>query len=168
MISRMILTVATVLFLSMAFEVNATSIDAPEKKEVASANGEYILKVNPNTNKHVVIKKGTKKALWKFNQAAGLDDWIVSNDGSKVVWIAWRHVKKEDLKKPCIAIYNKDGKKQQFTYSEVSVPRKRGDRERGPIGDFWRIWRLRGSVKLADDTLSIEVIGKKPIEIKLK
>ncbi len=156
-------------FLTPAF---ATKFVQPEDHEVKSANGKYALKINAKTGEHKLFegnpdKPGEAKELWSFKREVWHNDIFVANDGTHVLWVAWRHVKEESTEKgEAIIAYSAEGKVMSKTFNQISKPRARGPREVGPIGDFWRLWRT--GVKQEGDTVTIAVAGKEALVVDLK
>jgi len=155
------------IFSLLALPVFATEYAAPEAKEIYSENGDFYVNVSATSETHEVRAKGGKEALWKFKYSPWHDEIFVSDDGSRVVIVMWKHCKAEDSKSAAIRIINRDKTENAYSYEQLCTPRKRGDREVGPIGDFWRIWKERPST-VKDQMLKVEAAGGKTIVINLK
>ena len=164
---KTILTIASILAIGFFTEAMATSYAPPEDRVVKSANGQYSLDINAETNRHE-IRKG-KKVLWSFERRIWHDEFYLSNDGQRVLWVAWENVQVDDAKRwrnrqadqaqqeEAIVVYSPDGVLVRKTFAEVSAPIKPVGP--GPIGDFWRVWRGT-KITQKDDVISIAVKGK--------
>ena len=165
---KTILAIASIL-LAIGFltESKATSYAPPQDRVVESPNGKYALNINAKTNRHE-IRKGTE-ILWSFERSIWQDEFYLSNDGQRVLWIAWEHVQVADGKgwrnrqadveqqEEAVVVYSPDGVLLKKTFAEVSIPVKPVGP--GPIGDFWRVWRGT-KITQKDDVISIAVKGK--------
>ena len=143
---KTIITIAAVLVTGFFSNVMATSYASPKERVVKSPNGKYSLDVNPMTGQHEVRKDG--KLVWSFKRKIWHDRFFLSNDGQRVMWVAWSNMQEHDDKgyinrqadqaqqDQAIAVYSPAGMVLKKTFAEMGKPRKRVGR--GPIGDFWR------------------------------
>jgi hypothetical protein len=139
----------------------------PEKETIFSENKEYSVKINPDTGRHTVYSADKpNEEKWSFQWKSRRDTWAISNDGKSVIWLAWKYVKNEDFHRPCIVVFDWKGVKRFYSYKDISVPREYKNREKGPIGGFWRVWSE--SVKVDKEFIYIEPAGKKQIKLKFK
>jgi hypothetical protein len=164
---KTILTIASILAIGLLTDARATSFSQPEDRTVKSPNGEYQLDIHAESGLHDIRKDG--KVLWSFTRQVWHDEFHLSNDGQRVLWVAWKHVQaagdkswmnrqaEDGHEAEAIAVYSPDGLILKKTFAEVSLPKKREGP--GPIGDFWRIWR-EGETKREGDAVSIPVTGK--------
>lgn len=151
------LPLCTVFLIGLLTDAEAIKFAAPQDRTVVSPNGEYSLEIEAKSGRHV-IRKG-QKVLWSFKRKVWHDEYFLSDDGQCVLWVAWRFVKVEDTKKEgAIIVYSAKGATRQ-TYTEVSSPRRYREREIGPHGKFWRIWRDR-KIARKGEVVSIPVNGK--------
>ncbi len=147
-------TALVLIFVSTAM---ATKFAPPQDRVVKSLNGQYRLDINAKTGGHE-IREG-EKLLWSFKRDVRHHDYYLSNDGKFVLWVSWKFVKADDVKKEALAIYSSEGLIWKRSFAEASEPRRYQKREVGPIGDFWRIWR--GEITRKGEVISIAVEGKK-------
>lgn len=147
--------------LSVAF---ATSYAPVQVRSILSANKEFELTITPKTGLHE-IKTRQGQLKWTFTRKVWQDDYFISNDGNKVIWVAWPYVKASNCNEPAVIIYSEHSSPTEWTYDAVSIPRIYKENEIGPIGEFWRIWR--GSASNQDGTIIIKTEGKEPMAISL-
>ena len=152
--------VACGYFLPLA---KGTSYAPPEDRTAQSPNGKFTLRIDPKSGRHRVYQG--KKRLWSFQQEVWHDAFFLSNDGQRVMWLAWPYVQTEALNTPAMIIFSPSGIVLQRSYSEVSKPRRYRRGEIGPIGSFWRVWRDDASQD--GDTVTVDVSGRKPIIVNL-
>ena len=153
--------------LAVTGNIMATSIAPSASHEVASSKGKFKLKVDTTNLLHQV--SGAFKSWssgWQFRHEVSNHSFFISDDGEAAAVVHWSWCQVDDLDEAAVVIYGRDGARRIFTYNELSKPRKRGDQEMGPIGDFWRVWR--GDVTLKGNLLTIEVEGGKPCVIDLQ
>jgi hypothetical protein len=162
---KTILSALSALLLSgMMFQALATSYAEPEDRVVKSPNGKFALKIHAKKGLHEV--KSGKKVLWSFQRDVWHDDYFVSNDGQRVLWVSDRYVSAEDAnKKAALAVYSSKGVLLSKTGADVSKPRRYYKGEMGPIGDHWRIWR--GKATQDGDVVTIETSGKPDFAVDL-
>ncbi len=161
---QMFLTVTISLLIAQA--ALATSYAPVKKEQVYSNDRKHFVVIDPKTERHQVFSSDKpKKVRWDFSWGAGHDTWALSNSGRLVVWVSWRHVKEEDSKRPCIVVFDWHGVKRFYSFDDVSKLRKRGPREVGPIGEFWRVWYE--SIEVTDDAVTITVAGGGAVEVSL-
>ena len=159
-----------VLTLVLQLSGHATSYADPKSETIASANGKYTLITDPKTKNHKVYSSDNlKEPLWSFERRIWHDEFYLSNDGQRVLWVAWENVQVDDGKgwrnrqadeaqqEEAIVVYSPDGVLVRKTFAEVSNPVK--PIGPGPIGDFWRVWRGT-KITRNDDVISIAVKGK--------
>ena len=164
---KTILITASILAIGFLTKAMATSYAPPQDRVVRSPNGQYSLEINAKNSRHE-IRKG-KEVLWSFERRIWHDEFYLSNDGQRVLWVAWERVQVDDGKgwrnrqadeaqqEEAIVIYSPDGVILKKTFAEVSNPVK--PEGPGPIGDFWRVWRGT-KITQKDDVISIAVEGK--------
>jgi hypothetical protein len=164
---KTILTIASILAIGFFTKAMATSYASPQDRVVKSPNGQYSLVINAKSNRHEVRK--AKEVLWSFERHIWHDELYLSNDGQRVLWVAWEDVQVHDGKgwinrqadegqqEEAVVVYSPDGVLWKKTFAEVSTPVKSVGP--GPIGDFWRVWRGT-EITQKDDVISIAVQGK--------
>ena len=124
-------------------ETLATSIADPERHDVFSPNGVYVLDINPETETHTIYRSSDRSApLWSFSKPVWHYPFLVSNDGTVVVTLAWRYVPVDDLDAvDCIQFRNGKGVFRTYSFREICpAPARTSFVGLGPIGDFWRTW----------------------------
>lgn len=159
-----------VLTLALQLSGHATSYADPKSETIESANGKYTLITDPKTKNHKVYSSDNlKEPLWSFKRHIWHDEFFLSNDGQRVLWVAWEYVQVDDGKGwrnreadeaqqvEASVVYSPDGVLVRKTFAEVSNPVK--PIGPGPIGDFWRVWRGE-KITQKDDVISIAVEGK--------
>jgi hypothetical protein len=155
-----------IAFLALAGNAMATKFAANKSHDVESTNGKFKLHVNAENGGHEV--KGDFRFLmpWKFHHDVSNHRFFISDDGEAAAVVHWAWCKADELDEPAVVIYGRDGARRIFTYRQLSTPRKPGEDETGPVGDFWRVWRGDASVK--GNLLTIEVEGSETQVIDLK
>ncbi|QTN32632.1 hypothetical protein HZ994_09895 [Akkermansiaceae bacterium] len=144
----------------------ATKFAPPKSHDVESTNGKFKLHVNAEDGGHEVTGDFRFLKLWKFHHDISNHSFFVSDDGEAAVVVHWAWCKADELDEPAVVIYGRDGARRIFTYRQLSTPRKPGEDEIGPIGDFWRLWRDDATIK--GNLLTIQVEGRKTQVIDLK
>jgi hypothetical protein len=164
---KTILAMVSILAFGFLTKAMATSYGPPQNRVVKSPNGQYSLNINTRSSRHE-IRKG-KEVLWSFERRIWHDEFYLSNDGQRVLWVAWDHVQVDDGKgwrnrqadeaqqEEAVVVYSPDGVLLKKTFAEVSIPAKPVGP--GPIGDFWRVWRGT-KITQKDDVISIAVEGR--------
>ena len=153
---KTIFVIAAIIAIGCAHTATATKFPAPKDRTVTSPNGTYALDINTKTGQND-IREG-EKVLWSFNRTVWLDVVYLSNDGQRVLWVAWEHVTVDDThRKDALVVYSPEGVVLKKTFAEVSTPKK--SKGSGPVGDFWRVWRST-TITQNDDVISIPVKGK--------
>ncbi len=152
--------------LLLAMQAFATKYAPPEPKEIYSENKAFYVIIAPASNKQLVFAADRKEPLWKFSYSSWHDEIFVSDDGNRIVIVKWKHFKDVDAKSAAIQVINRGKIEREYSYDQLCSPRKRGDREVGPIGDFWRIWKEKPT-SLKDQKLTVTVAGGKPVVIDL-
>jgi len=119
----------------------ATSYSGPVKQTVYSCNGGYYAVLDPAKEEQYVYKKDKNvKAVWSFSFRPEMDTWLVPDNGEFVACIRWRFVRLEDLDRPAIIIFRKDGTRAEYSYNSLGKARRTGLFETAPKGSFWRVW----------------------------
>lgn len=144
----------------------ATKFVSQKSHDVESTNRKFKLHVNAEDGAHEVSGDFGFLKGWKFHHDISNHGFFVSDDGESAAVVHWRFCKTEELDEPAVVIYGRDGARRIFTYRQLSKPRKLGEDEIGPIGDFWRIWR--GDAAIKGNLLTIAVEGGDPRTIDLK
>jgi hypothetical protein len=162
------MTQKIILIAWMAFTANAlaTSYAPPKDYDVKSANGKFTLHLNAKENHHEVKGAFESQGGWKFSHKMWHDRFFISDDGETAAIVHWKWCKADQLDEPAVVIYGREGVRATFSYRELSTPRNRGEREVGPIGDLWRVWRSDATLK--GNLLTIKVEGRKPCDIDLQ
>ena len=135
--------VAILTVLLTASPALATSYVMPKRHDVFSRNRAYVLDVNPETEVHTVYDaRDRTKPLWSFSKPVWHYPFLLSDDGTVVVTVAWKHVQAEDIKESGgVRFWNKDGPFRQYPLADLCPdPPRTQDVGIGPIGDFWRTW----------------------------
>ena len=79
--------------LILCLPVEATSYGKPERSVVNSPNGEFILLVDPETEKHVISAASHPGVeVWSFTSPVWHSPFLLSNDGQTVALVEWRHI----------------------------------------------------------------------------
>jgi hypothetical protein len=154
------------IYIFIPLNIFATSYAPPTEKEIHSENRNFLLHVNPETSIHTIYDiTQQKRQIWSFKRDVWHDRYFINNRGTLVVWLSWKFCRVDDLDNPCIIVYNTDGTLFEYSYREVSKPRKYNKGEVGPIGNFWRIWYEEISYK--DETIIIKAPNNKVKVISL-
>lgn len=164
MMKTYILTATAIILSGFLSTVSAFKPAPQEDEEYKSANGKYTLKISAEEGIHRICEG--EKVLWTFKYEVWHDDFFVSDDGKHVLRVAWEYVQNENAERDdAIVVYSANGMVLHKNYAEVSKPREYLKDEIGPVGDFWRIWRV--GVKREGEKVTIEVTGKPPLVIDL-
>ena len=142
------------------FSAEATSYAPPEREEISSPNGEFLLIVDPETERHVISAAADPKTeIWAFTRGVWHFPFLLSNDGLTVAVVAWRHVKEDSLADGnCVTFYSSDGSEVRIPFSDVYPnPPKTRHVGVGPVGEFWRTWYH--DVEQDGDTFTIVTTG---------
>src|SRR5262245_46234649 len=134
---------AAITLLLTASPCFATSYARPQRHEVYSHNLAFVLDVNPETEVHTVYDvRDRSKPLWSFSKPVWHFPFLLSNTGTVVATLAWKHVKVEEIGETmAVTFRNKDGVFRTHRLEDLcSSPPKTEDVGVGPIGDFWRTW----------------------------
>jgi hypothetical protein len=154
MIRRLLL--ALLGLISLASLGGATSYASPQRREVYSGNGQFLLVVDPETASLTMFAAADPgKALWSFKAEIWHQPFLPSNDGQTVTEVAWRHVGEAALSRTnCVIFHAADGSRQGIPFARVCPdPPKTQDVGVGPIGNEWRTWYQDADV--SGDVLSI-------------
>ena len=111
----------------------ATSYAPPTKHDVRSANGQFVLHVDPDTKRHAV------SAGWSFERPIQFESFCVADDGKSVAVVAWHFVQVDNLGEPAVELWNASGRFATIAIRDL-IPSPSRVRGVGPIGGFWREW----------------------------
>jgi hypothetical protein len=134
---------ASLMLLVTTSSCFATSYAKPERHDVFSHNRAFVLDVNPKTEVHIVYDvRDRTKPLWSFSKPVWHYPFLLSNDGTVVVTVAWKHVRAEHIAEAIgVEFWNRDGEFRTYPLRDLCPnPPKTQDVGHGPIGDFWRTW----------------------------
>jgi hypothetical protein len=135
--NRAMRAVALAILLLVGGVANATSFGPPREHDVMSPNGEWKLHVDPKSKTHVVTRDDT--VVWTLQRDVKYDALVISDDGTTIAAVAWSYVRVDDLDKPAVELWTKDGLQKSWSYRElVAYPAHPGPG--GPHGSFWRDW----------------------------
>jgi hypothetical protein len=139
----------------------------PIQHDVRSANGRFVLDVNPKVDRLTVSQAENRSAsLWSFNFNIWQEKQFLSNDGSVVTIVSWRFVQKKELADgPCVQFFNRTGRFREYTFAEI-CPNPSRVRDEGPVGDFWREWYTHATSD--GDRLTILTTGGEEFIFSLK
>lgn len=137
-----------VLMIFSACLILATSYSGPVKQTVHSCDGKYFAVIDPaHVVQNVYRSSGQPKIYWSFSFTPEMDKWFVPDNGEFVVCIRWRFVRTEDLEKPAVIIFYRDGSIKKHSYNSLVKARRTGLFETAPEGSFWRVWYESLSIK---------------------
>jgi len=131
------------ILLLLCFPCFATRYASPERHDVFSPNGQFVLDVNPGTETHYLYKSNDRtKPLWSFKKKVWHFPFLVSDDGATIVTVAWQHVSSENISDNGAEFWNKDGMFKIIKIVELcpNPPQTEKLKIIGPIGDFWLTW----------------------------
>jgi hypothetical protein len=130
------------LLLLPAGEAIAYSPARPTRHDVYSANGAFVLDVDPRAKRLSVYAANNRdKPLWSFDRAVWQETHLLSDDGKVVAVVAWRFVQvSETPDGVCIEFWNDLGMFKKYTFADVCPHPRRYWLEPGPVGSFWRTW----------------------------
>ena len=124
--------IAIVILLAVGV-ASATSYAPPEKHDVRSANGQFVLHVDPDTKRHSV------SSGWSFERPIQFESFCISDDGKTVAVVAWHFVRVENLDEPAVELWNAGGRFKTIAVRDLA-PSPSRIRGVGPIGGSWREW----------------------------
>jgi hypothetical protein len=118
----------------------ATSYAPPEKRDVRSPDGAFVLHVDPDAARLTVASSADPGTpLWSLPRRVQFEAYFLAPGGQHIAVVAWRFVHVEQLDAPGVEILGPSG--AVATYSVRSLvaqpPVIHGV---GPIGPFWRNW----------------------------
>lgn len=134
-----------ILLLSLicSFPAGATSYGKPKRQLIYSPNGEFVLFVNPETQRHIIrAASDPETEIWSFTCRVWHFPFFLSNDGQTVAVVAWRHVRRESLaESDCVTFYQADASEKGIPFEDVyPSPPRTSLVTIGPVGHFWRTW----------------------------
>jgi hypothetical protein len=96
----------------------ATSFGTPERHDVFSPNGQFVLDVDPKTDTLTVYAVTDRNTpLWSFSKPIWHAPFFLSNDGKVVTSAAWKFVRTYDLHDTdCVLFRNKDGVFRSYSF----------------------------------------------------
>src|SRR5438105_3147387 len=115
---RLALVLASCL---VATPAKAYSPARPQRHDVLSQNGKYVLDVDPAKKVNTVYSATDRtKAIWEFQDHLWLCEVMLSNDGAVVVVVQWRFVKQEYLPDLMgVSFRNKDGAFKSWSVGDL-------------------------------------------------
>jgi hypothetical protein len=124
--------------------------------EVKSPNGIYTLRVSAQTSLHEVIKDN--KVLWTFERDVWHNDYFLSNDGQRVLWVVHPnfHVMGEDS---AVIVYAPEGVILKKSVDQISIP------DPSSIGGVISIWREGATQE--GNVVTIDTLGRPACVINL-
>lgn len=121
--------------------VHAFSVADPKPRDVFSANGEFVLTLDPHTEEQPVFASDDRtQPLWVVESGYGFQDFYLSDDGALVVEIHWMFVQIDDYGRTAVGIHRASGETSSFTYEQLCPEPLTTNEIQGPVGDFWRRW----------------------------
>ncbi len=144
----------------VASPANAYSPGRPQRHDVLSLNGLYVLDVDPIAEVNTVYSVADRtKPIWSFRGKLWHCKELLSNDGTVVVIVHWPFVTEERLADSTgIEFRNRDGAFKSYSVGElVPDPPLTQDIGPGPIGDFWRTWY--SGINDEGDEFSLQTTG---------
>lgn len=123
--------------------VLATKYADPKRHRVYSANDQFFLDVNPETQVHVMYAVASPTSpLWSFSRPVWHEPILVASDGATVAIVPWMHVSVESLRNSAsIDFWSARGRFRSQQLDGL-CPRPELTEGRGPIGPDWRTWLL--------------------------
>ena len=159
-------TLTIVLIAAFLVDVFGTSYAPPQERLVKSQNELFVLRVHPKGGKHEIFAaKDPQRVLWSFTRPVWHDEYFVSDDGLRIVWIAWQYVKTDELQNGAVELWSKDGIAKKASFTEVGDIHRPSSEQVAPIGDFWRIWRDACTCK--DGIVTIQQRRKNSVRVDL-
>ncbi len=138
---------ALIVLMLSASPCFATTFKKPERHDVFSHNGAFVLDVDPKTNVHTVYDvRDRSKPLWSFNDKIWISPILLSDDGMIVATVEWKFVRAQDIPETtAVTFWNKEGAFRKYRLLDLCPdPPKSKDLDASlggsPTGDFWRTW----------------------------
>jgi hypothetical protein len=136
---------------------NATSYGPPQKHDVRSPDGLFVLHVDPHAQRITVARTDAPQApLWSLERKIGFETYFLAPGGKRVAAVTWRFVQVDKLGEPAVEILDGGGRVTYWSVEDLIAqpPRIRGV---GPIGPFWRRWLV--SAHQDGEQLIVETAG---------
>jgi len=141
---NLILRCTIFLALASAGPSFATKFGDPERREVTSPNGEFVLVVDPETEIHTIAHTSAPTVhLWEFECPVWHNPFVLSDDGRTVAVVTWKHIQEQRLDKAdAVTLYRSTGSLGGFGFDRVfpKPPKTSKVFEGGPVGEDWRTW----------------------------
>jgi hypothetical protein len=136
----MAVRLALVLLLLGARLAAATSYAPPQKRDVRSPDGAFVLHVDPAAGRLTVATTADPATpLWSIPRRIQFEEYFLAPGGQHVGVVAWRFVQVDKLDDPGVEILGASGPVATYSIrSLVSQPSVIYGV--GPIGPFWRDW----------------------------
>jgi hypothetical protein len=148
-------------------DISATRYASPRNKNIPSQNKLFNLLVD-YSHSNLKVSEVNNKIMWEYKlNKIWHHKYFLSNDGSTVVIVNWEFMKIKNINMTAIKVIKNGELHQEFSFKETSIPIMLPERTKGPIGDFWRIWR-NNDIKVIDQILHIPVTKKEVLKVSLK
>jgi hypothetical protein len=119
-------------------------MERAQRHEVFSANGAYVLVINPQTKQHVVCSVADRRtALWSFSEDCYHEaPAFLSNDGKVAATLmAPFLLEGESGSVSCVRFWNPQGRLKTYHLADLCPdPDTCRPKDRGPAGGNWLIW----------------------------
>lgn len=145
------------LIVGLVGVAGATSYGPPEKHDVRSPDGAFVLHVDPSAQRITVARSDAAATpLWSLERKIGFETYFLAPGGQRVAAVTWQFVQVDNLGDPAVEILDGGGRVTYWSVEDLIAqpPRIRGV---GPIGSFWRRWLA--SAHQEGDELIVETAG---------
>lgn len=108
------------LFL-LAAPVFANAAPLPDKFEVASPNGNWVIKANRREPEQRICRAGSDETVWKFDVDRAYDNYFfLSNDGATVALVGAWWVKANETGNAGVKLLRKSGVVAEFSMDQLA------------------------------------------------
>jgi hypothetical protein len=119
-------------------------LERAQRHEVFSANGAYILIIDPQTKQHYVCSAADRRtALWSFSEDCYHQaPAFVSNDGQVAATLTPQFILDGEAGSVSgIRFWGPQGRLKTYRLADLCPdPDNARPKDRGPAGDGWRVW----------------------------
>lgn len=131
--------------------LHAFSPSEPAPHDVFSANGKFVLALDPKEESQPVFAVDNRTTpLWLVQSGLWQEEFYLSNDGTVVVEVSWEFTSTKAYESSAVRFHNADGVFQAYKYSELCPDPYTTIDVPGPVGDEWRRWLWVQSVEDGD------------------
>lgn len=153
---RYVRGLVVLLLVGLVGLAGATSYAPPEKHDVRSPDGLFVLHVDPTAGRLTVARAGDAAPAWSLERKIGFERYFLAQGGARIAVVTWKFVHVDKLDEPALEILDAGGRVTFWSVEDLIAqpPTIRGV---GPIGGFWRQWLA--SAHQEGDELVVDTTG---------